>query len=59
MPLFFHPFIHLLFIGIIALFPVVNPIGSAFMVLPYFAHLDPTEKRKTINKLFSYVPLLY
>jgi multiple antibiotic resistance protein len=49
-----HPFVHLLFIGIIALFPVVNPIGSAFIILPYFAHLDPVEKRKAVNKITIY-----
>jgi multiple antibiotic resistance protein len=48
------PFVHLLFIGIIALFPVVNPIGSAFIILPYFAHLDPAEKKKAVNKITIY-----
>ncbi|WP_208644909.1 MarC family protein [Mucilaginibacter kameinonensis] len=54
MPEFFHSFIHLLFIGIIALFPVVNPIGSALIILPYFAHLDTAEKRKAVNKITVY-----
>jgi len=48
------PFVHLLFIGIIALFPVVNPIGSAFIILPYFAYLDPAEKKKAVNKITIY-----
>ncbi|QEM14311.1 NAAT family transporter [Mucilaginibacter rubeus] len=54
MPEFFHSFIHLLFIGIIALFPVVNPIGSALIILPYFANLDAAEKRKAVNKITVY-----
>lgn len=54
MPAFLHSFIHLLFIGIIALFPVVNPIGSALIILPYFANLDTAEKRKAVNKITVY-----
>ncbi|RKR81862.1 multiple antibiotic resistance protein [Mucilaginibacter gracilis] len=54
MPAIFHPFIHLLFLGIIALFPVVNPIGSALIILPYFAHLDKAEKRRAVNKITIY-----
>jgi multiple antibiotic resistance protein len=49
-----HSFIHLLFIGIIALFPVINPIGSAFMVSPYLSHLDKAEKRKAVGKITLY-----
>lgn len=29
-------FLHLVFIGFIALSPVVNPIGTAFILNPYF-----------------------
>jgi multiple antibiotic resistance protein len=54
MPDFYHSFIHLLFIGIIALFPVVNPIGSAFIISPYFAHLNQIEKRKAVSKITLY-----
>ena len=50
----FHSFIHLLFIGIIALFPVVNPVGSAFIVSPYFAGLNQDEKRKAVKKITLY-----
>ncbi len=51
---FYHSFIHLLFIGLIALFPVVNPIGSAFIISPYFADLSKAEKRKAVGKITLY-----
>jgi multiple antibiotic resistance protein len=50
----FHTFIHLLFIGIIALFPVVNPIGSAFIVSPYLSDLTREEKRNAVKKISLY-----
>jgi multiple antibiotic resistance protein len=50
----FHNFIHLLFIGIIALFPVVNPIGSAFIVSPYLSPLSRDEKRTAVKKISLY-----
>jgi multiple antibiotic resistance protein len=46
------------FIGIIALFPVVNPIGSAFMVSPYFEHLTSKEKRTAVNQITFYAFLI-
>jgi len=49
-----HSFIHLLFIGVIALFPVVNPIGSAFIVSPYFAELSKAEKKLAVGKITFY-----
>ena len=49
-----HSFIHLLFISIIALFPVINPIGSAFIVAPYFENLSTSEKRKAVRKITVY-----
>ncbi|MEE1945816.1 MarC family protein [Pedobacter sp. KR3-3] len=58
MPAFFNSFIHLVFIGIIALFPVVNPIGSAFMVSPYFQSLSTSEKRKAVTKIVFYAFLI-
>jgi len=54
MPAYYHSLIHLLFIGIIALFPVVNPIGSAFIVNPYFANLTKPEKKKAVKKITLY-----
>jgi multiple antibiotic resistance protein len=49
-----HVFIHLLFIGIIALFPVVNPLGSAFIISPYFVGLTQGEKRNAVRKITFY-----
>ncbi|MBS1610502.1 MAG: NAAT family transporter [Bacteroidetes bacterium] len=49
-----HSFIHLLFIGVIALFPVVNPIGSAFMVSPYLSRLSEPVKKIAIRKIVLY-----
>lgn len=46
-----HSFVHLLFIGIIALFPVVNPIGSAFIINPYLDDLSKAEKRNAVKKI--------
>ena len=54
MSLIYHPFVHLLFIGIIALFPVVNPVGSAFIANPYLSNLSVTEKRKAVKKITFY-----
>lgn len=51
---YYHTFIHLWFIGIISLFPVVNPIGSAFMVLPYLKNLSLPEKRAAVKKITIY-----
>ena len=50
----FHSFTHLLFIGIIALFPVVNPFGSAFMISPYLSGLDKNEKKTAVRKITVY-----
>lgn len=53
-----HFFIHLLFISIIALFPVVNPLGSAFIVSPYFENLNRNEKRSAVRKICLYAFLI-
>jgi multiple antibiotic resistance protein len=55
---FYHSFINLVFIGIIALFPVINPIGSAFIVSPYFLGLNKKEKRKVVQKVSLYAFLI-
>lgn len=47
-------FLHLVFIGFVALFPVVNPIGTAFIVSPYFAGLSRAERVKIIKKIAFY-----
>ena len=51
-------FIDMLFIGIVALFPVVNPIGSAFIVNPYLSELELNEKRKAVKKIALYALIL-
>jgi multiple antibiotic resistance protein len=53
-----HSFIQLVFIGIIALFPVINPIGSAFIVSPYFDGLTEKERRNVVKKIAFYVFVL-
>lgn len=47
-------FVDMLFIGVIALFPVVNPIGSAFIVNPFLSNLPQPEKRKAVTKITLY-----
>ncbi|MGC3946676.1 MAG: MarC family protein [Chryseolinea sp.] len=47
-------FTQLLFIGVIALFPVVNPVGTAFIVMPYFDHLSDSERRSAVKKVTFY-----
>jgi len=54
MPQQFNTFIHLVFIGFVALFPVVNPIGSAFIVSPYFADISRKERIKFVKKIAFY-----
>jgi multiple antibiotic resistance protein len=54
MPEYFHGYVHLLFVGIIALFPVVNPVGSAFIVSSYFTGLSNADKKKAVNKIVLY-----
>jgi len=55
---FYHSFVSLLFIGIIALFPVVNPIGSAFIVNPFFSTLTKAEKKQAVGKITLYAFLI-
>src|ERR1700731_1325547 len=54
MPQQFNTFIHLVFIGFVALFPVVNPIGSAFIVSPYFLNISRKERIKFVKKITFY-----
>ncbi|MEO8589911.1 MAG: MarC family protein [Flavobacteriales bacterium] len=53
-PMDLHSFIHLLFISIIALFPVVNPIGSAFIVNPSLMRLTDAERKAAVRKITFY-----
>ena len=55
---FNHPFLNLVFISIIALFPVINPVGSALIISPYFAELTSAEKRTAVGKITVYAFLI-
>lgn len=46
--------VQLSFLAFIALFPVVNPIGTAFVVVPYFARLKAAEKRTAVRRITLY-----
>jgi len=50
----FKTFIHLVFIGFVALFPVVNPIGSAFIVSPYFVGVSRKDRIRFVKKVAIY-----
>jgi multiple antibiotic resistance protein len=48
------PFLHLIFIGFLSLFPAVNPVGSAFIVDPLLAGLDLAERKSAAKKVAFY-----
>jgi multiple antibiotic resistance protein len=48
------PFVHLIFIGFLSLFPAVNPIGSAFIVDPLLNGLNLQERKKAAKKVAFY-----
>jgi multiple antibiotic resistance protein len=50
----FYSFIHFIFIGFVALFPVVNPLGSAFIVSPYFSELPQKYKINAVKRVAFY-----
>jgi multiple antibiotic resistance protein len=54
MPIDVNNFIHHVFIGFIALFPVINPLGTAFIVSPYFTGLTDKERRNAVKKVALY-----
>lgn len=47
-------FVNLIFIGIIALFPVINPLGTAFLISPYLKSLSLVEKKRVVRKITLY-----
>ena len=49
-----YSFIHFVFIGFIALFPVVNPLGTAFIVNPYFTKLSNKERKIAVKRIVLY-----
>jgi multiple antibiotic resistance protein len=44
----------MLFISIVALFPVINPIGSALIVNPYLSQLPDSDKKAAVKKIALY-----
>jgi multiple antibiotic resistance protein len=51
-------FIHLVLLGFVALFPVVNPIGTAFIVSPYISKLTRKERLTVVKKITFYAFLI-
>jgi len=52
--IFHNSFVNLIFIGIIALFPVINPLGSAFLISPYLKNLTLAQKKNAVGKITFY-----
>jgi multiple antibiotic resistance protein len=50
----FNSLVHLTFLAFIALFPVVNPMGTAFVVTPYFTALSAAEKTAAVRRITLY-----
>jgi multiple antibiotic resistance protein len=48
------PFLQLVFVGFLALFPAVNPVGSAFIVDPLLAGLDLAQRRAATKRIAFY-----
>jgi len=50
----FFSFINLVFVGFVALFPPVNPIGTALFVDPLLRGLDPQQRRLASREITFY-----
>ena len=48
------PFLHTVFIAFLSLFPVVNPIGSAFIVDPLLGNLNFAARKQASKKVALY-----
>ena len=48
------PFLHHIFIGFLALFPVVDPVGSAFIIDPLLNGLDLQERKRAAKTIAFY-----
>lgn len=48
------PFLHTVFLGFLSLFPIVNPIGSAFIVDPLLGDLSFNERKSAAKKVAFY-----
>ncbi len=44
----------MVFIGFVALFPVVNPLGTAFILSPYFSDLSRKERINAVMRVTFY-----
>lgn len=53
-----HPFLNLVFVGFLSLFPAVNPIGAAFIVDPMLAGLNFAERKSAAKKITFYCFLI-
>jgi multiple antibiotic resistance protein len=53
-----HPFLNLIFVGFLSLFPAVNPIGTAFVVDPLLTGLDMKERKNAAKKIVFYCFLI-
>jgi multiple antibiotic resistance protein len=47
-------FLHLIFIGFLSLFPVVDPVGSAFIIDPLLSGLDFQERKRAAKTIAFY-----
>jgi multiple antibiotic resistance protein len=48
------PFFHIVFIGFVALFAPVNPIGTAIIIEPYLHELDSKARKAAVFKIAGY-----
>lgn len=46
---------NLTFLGLIALFPVVNPIGASFIVSPFFSGISKPHRRYAVKRIAIYI----
>jgi multiple antibiotic resistance protein len=51
-------FLDLAFVGFVALFPVVNPLGTAFVIDPFLHHLTRVERKLAAGKITLYCFLI-
>jgi multiple antibiotic resistance protein len=47
-------FLHLVFVGIVTLFPPVNPVGTAFIVDPLLLGLDDAQRKAASKRIAFY-----
>lgn len=45
------PFLHLILIGFLSLFPAVNPVGSAFIVDPFLGDMGFPERKRAARRV--------